>query len=459
MNENNNVVKFKKVPTFSIGIVIIVIIFVYVVFHFYSYMTKSNITIAIVKQGNIVWDDHYNALAIRDENLYYASEEGYIYYQARSKSRVGVKSLIYSLDQTGDISKLLRNEEVNIDKLADEDKAAVISDIDAFVNEFDTVNYRRTYTFSANLSDTLKMAYSNQATRKLKDEIKDAEKHNTFHRYYAPNSGLVVLSVDGMENVSVQNFTKKSFQTSSLNYQNLRNNDKVLSGQIVYKLVTSDYWKLVMPVDDQIARRLADEKVLEIRFTDDGSSTWANCEIIDREKQKYLVLSLDDSMDRYADLRFVGIDLVLDEENGLKVPNSSIATKRYDLIPADYATKGGDSETTGFLVDRGKETPEFIPTGYFKQDENDMLWVPHDKLKDGDIVIGEDGSKFVIPAKGEKLKGVYNVNKGYAQFKPVDVLYNNEEYSIIKPIKNNEVNLYDHIALKADTIVEDDVLL
>ena len=56
------------------------------------------------------------------------------------------------------------------------------------------------------------------------------------------------------------------------------------------------------------------------------------------------------------------------------------------------------------------------------------------------------------------LQGVYNVNKGYAVFKQIDILYQNEEYTIVKAGTDFGISIYDHIALEGDAVSEDDLI-
>ena len=43
-----------------------------------------------------------------------------------------------------------------------------------------------------------------------------------------------------------------------------------------------------------------------------------------------------------------------------------------------------------------------------------------------------DSTETYTVSRRATLKGVYNMNKGYADFKQIEVLYQNEEYSIVK---------------------------
>ena len=56
------------------------------------------------------------------------------------------------------------------------------------------------------------------------------------------------------------------------------------------------------------------------------------------------------------------------------------------------------------------------------------------------------------------LKGVYNVNKGYAVFKQIEILYQTKEYAIIKTGTSYGISLYDHIVLQGDEVKENDVI-
>lgn len=63
--------------------------------------------------------------------------------------------------------------------------------------------------------------------------------------------------------------------------------------------------------------------------------------------------------------------------------------------------------------------------------------------------------EYAISQKGQ-LVGVYNMNYGYADFKQVNILYQNDEYAIVKSNTTYGLNVYDYIVLEADMVDEDD---
>ena len=67
------------------------------------------------------------------------------------------------------------------------------------------------------------------------------------------------------------------------------------------------------------------------------------------------------------------------------------------------------------------------------------------------------GEKYIV-GDSQSLEGVYCINKGYAVFRRIEILDQNEEYAIVS--KNTDYGLarYDHIVKDADEVKEEDIL-
>lgn len=85
-------------------------------------------------------------------------------------------------------------------------------------------------------------------------------------------------------------------------------------------------------------------------------------------------------------------------------------------------------------------------------------YIDETDLKAGDVIQKEGSSDQYTLQKTAKLKGVYNINKGYAVFKQIDILSKNEEYSILKTGTSYGLSLYDHIALNGNEISEGELI-
>ena len=58
----------------------------------------------------------------------------------------------------------------------------------------------------------------------------------------------------------------------------------------------------------------------------------------------------------------------------------------------------------------------------------------------------------------KKLKGVYNINKGYAVFKKITILCENDEYYVVQEGESYGLYNYDHIAQNGKGISSDEVV-
>ncbi len=161
----------------------------------------------------------------------------------------------------------------------------------------------------------------------------------------------------------------------------------------------------------------------------------------------------------FASDRFVEIELLDNTREGLKIPNSAIVERTFYLIPEDYLTSGGNTGDPGFnresYMEDGTLSTEFVPATVYNN-EDGMLYVDQSVFKIGDYVIKpEDGERYPI-SKQAGLIGVYNINKGYADFKQITILNQNEEYSIVRSNSEYGLSVYDYIALKGDAVTEND---
>ena len=97
------------------------------------------------------------------------------------------------------------------------------------------------------------------------------------------------------------------------------------------------------------------------------------------------------------------------------------------------------------------------PTIYYETDS--YYYIDDEKIHQDDVIVkGDSTDTYTIGKHTDQLQGVYNVNKGYAVFKQIDILYHNEDYSIINTGTQYGVSLYDHIVLQGNSVNENDII-
>ncbi|MCR5640490.1 MAG: hypothetical protein K6G04_03955 [Lachnospiraceae bacterium] len=459
MKEKSNVVRYRRPFQLNIGSVLCIIIFIYVLFHIFTFLTTESITIYEVTQGTIVSNDTYQGLAVRQETVVNTDRDGYPFYYSKNKSRVGVKSPIYSVDTSGELVKKLTEKEGTANTISKENLLSMKNEIATFVNDYDGIRFSKVYSFKGNTTDSLQQMYSQQMADSYSADIAAAASADLFYTYYAPVPGTLLFYTDGFEGLTVDSFTPDMFAPSKWNVTNLRAREAVAAGDVAYKMVTSDNWQLIVPIDESLAEQLTETTALQVEFCEDSAVTWAMCELRTIEEHPYLILSMDDSVDRYADSRYIDVKLLLHQKSGLKIPNSSIVSKSFFVVPKGYFMSGNDdSDTMGVLVYSAGGSNEFVETTIYYATE-DCYYIDSENIHSGDQLMKANSSeRYTVGNDVAELKGVYNVNKGYAVFKQIDLLYQNEDYSIINTGTQYGVSLYDHIVLQGNLVHENDII-
>ncbi len=455
---NKKIIKFHKGTHLNIGVIVFLIIFIYMLYNIFQYFTTKQVAVYEVSQGTIAQNNTFTGLALREETVYNAESSGYINYYNKDATKAGVDTYVYSVDETGDFYNQIL--EANSGKLFEQKGSyeELEKTASSYVLDYSNENFYQVYTFKYDMEAALMEALSASNLSNL-----DGYNGNTatFHSYLAPQDGVVVYNTDGLEGTTSDNFTEDSFDPSKHVKNNLLAREKINAGDPAYKLITSEKWNLVFPIDEKLATDLAEEGNVKVEFKKDGSMAWGKAEISNRDGSYYLVLTFQNSVVRFATDRYLEVKLLLSDTSGLKIPNTSLTKKDFFVVPKDYVTKGGNSDGNGVLrqnvTKEGKKVMEFTDITVFQETE-DTYYIDGSDLKQGDIINKPDSSETLSLKETATLQGVYNINKGYAVFRKVEILFQNEEYTIVNTGSSYGLSLYDHIALDASAVKEDQIV-
>ena len=456
--KNKKVVKFHRMSHLNVGIIVFVIIFIYMLYNMFQYFTEKKTAIYEVTQGTITQENNFTGVILREEKVFQVESSGYINYYSRDGAKVSVNSYIYSVDETGDfyqeIAKQndgqLFTEKGSYDEL---EKTAA-----NYVLGYSDQDFYQVYGFQYDMEAELMEAISSNALASLGSYSGNA---SGFHAYTAQEPGIVVYNTDGLENITTENFTKDIFDASAHAKNNLISREQAAAGEPAYKLITSEMWHLIVPVGESLAKDLGKESKFQVEFKKDGTTAWGDSRILNQENEWYLILSFQNSVIRFAADRYLDVKLLLSDTNGLKIPNTALTEKDFFLIPKEFLTKGGDNNSNGVMRqyedDKGKTIMEFASVSIAEETE-DMYYITGGKLEKGDRIVKADSNEQYTLGETAALQGVYNINKGYAVFRKVETLFQNQEYSIVDVGTNYGISLYDHIALEASSITENEII-
>ena len=100
---------------------------------------------------------------------------------------------------------------------------------------------------------------------------------------------------------------------------------------------------------------------------------------------------------------------------------------------------------------------EYYP-GRFNKQCIHLLKVNPDDFEENTTLRKPDSSDTCQLNKTRELKGVYNINRGYAVFRQVQILCESDEYYIVQSGDDYGLSNYDHIALTGKDVHEGDVI-
>lgn len=461
MAKNKKVVRYRKPFHLNIGFIIFGIIFIYMMFYVFSYFTSSHTSVYEVVQGTIAINNSYTGLAVRNEEIFTAENAGSINYYVKDASKVGVGDLLYSIDTDGSIAKQINSANEDASSLDAENLNSIQNKISEYSNSYRSEAFYEVYTFKNDLNAEISEALSMGALNSISDAVNAAEGNSTFHKATAAKDGIIVYYTDGFENVTTDNFTPEMFNESSYSKVSLKDKTSVNAGDAAYKLITSEDWNLIIPITDETNRQIQDSSSIRIKMKKDNTILRASFTTQEKEGTTYLILSLNNSMVRFATDRYVEVELLFDEETGLKIPNSSITSKDFFTVPMEYFQKGDNSGKEGIMIrsidKSGKVSDEFVTPNIYFATEN-AYYIDGEDVSAGDTILKPNSSETYTIHDTAKLEGIYCINKGYAVFKQIDIIYQNEEYAIIRSGTYYGISLYDHIALDGSTVTENAII-
>ncbi|MBO5342692.1 MAG: hypothetical protein J6A73_08425 [Lachnospiraceae bacterium] len=458
---NNKIVRYRRPFNLNIGMVIFAVMAIYILICVVIYIRSNPIVGYEVKVGSLSVNNIYTGIALRSEEIVKTQEAGYVNYYARESEKVACGDLVYTVDGSGKLAELMQSDTMGENSLSDADLNEVKADVVSFVKDFSPERFSDVYSFKYDLQGTT-LKLSNLNILNSLDELQSGANGYGVKLCNAHKSGYIVYSTDGYEELEPHEVTKDILEKEDYEKVQLVNNELVAPGDSVYKFVTSEKWSIVIGVTPERAKELEEAEYVQVKFLKTQNVSWASTEIYSMGEDYFCILGFNNSMVNHCTERFIDIEVITKEEIGLKIPNSAIAEQEFFLIPKDFmAEESANDGVYCFLRETYSEdgaiTTQKIDLTIYSENE-EYYYVSDDMLRIGDNLIDEDsGEKFEISKKAT-LVGVYNMNKGYADFRQITILYQNEEYAIVKSNTDYGLSAYDYIVLDAKSVEEDSLV-
>lgn len=454
-NKAGNVTVFRKKWNINIGVIIFGIVFVYLAATVLLYLTGKHISAYEVREGSILKDNAYTGFIVREEAVVTSEADGYVNYFAPEGSKAGAKTYVYSI--SSEELDFMDASAEEAEELSAEETEALLVKAQDFTDHFHAGQFNDTYVLKDNIAAVLENKSSQSRQEQLAGMLSSG--NEGINAYCAQVPGVVVYSTDGYEDITVNDVTEEMLTKQNYESVILKNNSKVKKGSPVYKVITDDTWTIVIQIDDDTAQELSDTERIRVQFSKDHEISTADFEIRSVKGAKLGFLTFDSSMVRYAGERYLDIELILNDESGLKIPRSSVVKKEFYVVPDSYLTQGGNSSETGVLVKGSADKAEFKKVQVYYRDNNTaMVYLDKNVFEKNTLLVKTDSDDTYMLKETKSLEGVYNINRGYAIFREIKILCESEEYYIVESGSDYGLTNYDHIALNGEDVRENDVV-
>lgn len=461
MAGNRKVVKFHNVPTINIGVIIFGLIFIFLGVQIVRSLNMKRVAVYEVQKSYMDTNISGTAMALRQESLINTDVSGYVNYYIRDGQKVAKNATVYTVDAAGTLSDLVAEAADNGTALDSVGYSDIRDTISAFRNYFNDTNYSDVYEFKYEIEGQVLDIVNNQILDEL---VSSNSLGGSYTQIPAAESGIVTFYQDGYETRTPADVTMADFDEKAYTHTSLKTGEVIQSGNPVYKLITSDYWNLVLPLSEEDADRLKADTRVTLYLPNVSHVVYGDIAVIQNGDAYFANITLDKLMVNYCQERYIPIEIVMSRQEGLNIPNSAIVEKRVVKIPNTYLTTGSNTNQMIYfnvrvLDENGNlSISQVAPSIYYKDDS--FCYVNPDDFEENAVLVKNDSDEtMAISDMGStKLAGVYNANRGMATFERVEILVSDGDFTIITEGDPYSLKLYDRIVLDGSTVEEGQII-
>lgn len=450
---SSQVLPYRRPFRLNVGLIMLLIIFLYVLISLISYLTSHRTEVYEVRTGSLSNNQIYKGIALRRETVINSDYTGTINYYNKEGERIPYGELTFSVNENGQITDYLSSDDGSF--FSEDDYNRFRSDAISFTRTFSPAGFSSVYDFkSGEVSSAQKIS-----NRKILGEIPDLSS-TSIHPCYCEEPGEILYFIDNCEDITFENLTPEAFDSSGYKKNQLTNGAKIMAGEPAYKIITDENWSVAIQVaSEEEAKALVEQIYMQVRFLENRLVSWASVSSRkDDDGNYYVNLRFNNSVSVFSADRFLDIELISNQNTGLKVPNSSITKGNFFLVPKEYVFEGSTGQKGVLLevyTDKNEKSVQFVPAVPYSENE-DCYYLDDSVLRAGGILDRPNSSEQFTLDEQAELIGVYYINKGYPDFRQIKIIYQNEEYAIVEPDSPYGLQEYDYIVLFANSIKMND---
>ena len=451
----------------------VILMLAYFVFAYLSVRDKVTVGYYEVEEGSLVKEHNYTGLILRSEECFPAQANGYIYFSVADGRKTAKGSSVYAIDESGRLMNYLNTHSGELSELNSSKASDIRAELLRYSRGFSNDHFKNLYNIKNTLdARTIEYAGMNVFGTIQSELMNSGIRYNEF---VSEKTGIVCCYTDGFEELTEADIKQTMFDRDGYNKVNIKSGDLLKAGDTAYKLVTDENWQIVFPLEAEDMTEFDGKDQLKVSFSDKSFSVKCKYKTITgADRRKYGVLSLSSYVIQFCQERFVDFEIVTNDVSGLKIPVKAITKKDFYVIPTVYLVEDDKGNPGFYKAVQGASgtAAEFVMPEIFNRDD-EFCYIECDessRLSPGDFIMSSptaaaDGTErdtgdeeFYQIGERRSLDGAYNVNKGYAVFKKVEMLESSNGYAIVKKGSGYGLQVYDHIVLDASMVSDGQLL-
>ncbi|RKD34327.1 hypothetical protein BET03_00400 [Thermohalobacter berrensis] len=349
----------KRLRRKKFRILLITVTFLYLLFRMVPVLYASNLKTMTVKNDIIEISAKSKGIILKDETVYRSEVQGeVIFYQDEGK-RIpkGIKvAQIYSDNKVSQLEDELNQINKTIESLKQTEKNNELfkkdlkknkEDINVLIEKIQKYIVEGRYKEVKILKEELKKKVDKQKAMSggktlLNDSLDNLnEKKEKIQKVieklnvnsYSQRTGILSYTIDGLEAIySVKNiskFTANDYKIIERKIKNLKSQTRVNIGNPIYKIINNYEWYILVKLkNNESIDTLKEGKDVYIEVLKYNERIKAKVTRIIKDKQETLIFfKLNSHLYKFYNERYVDVNIIIDEYEGLKIPKSAIVKR------------------------------------------------------------------------------------------------------------------------------------
>jgi len=413
-------------------------------------------------------DKNFTGLILRDEITVNSRSAGTVNYYRSSGERLSGDSLVCVIDKGDTLQDKLSDINALSEVLSTSSILKIREHVKDIQDSYDPRDFGTAVSSEAALRGFIYTRILEEAGTRIKglDKLVNVRTSET---------GFLMLKRDGYENKEPEDLELSDFSSEPYGEERM-SGEQVEKGDFLYKLATDNRFRIVFPLTDEEAAGLFGRKNLAVTMADGNVITGAFSVTALSDGTKAGVLTFQKYGLNYLDRRLQVFRIADEAVKGFKIPESSIVTKSFFVVPSEFITENVQGNSKVVLLETAEGT-RFVPVTAYSSGSGDagdliigenVTYILGDGLSAGSVILYEEQDPVTgkITTKREtlgvmaSLEGVYQINKGYCVFKPVlrlDVSVD-ASYIMVSSEIGYSLRSYDRIVLQASDVKENEII-